>query len=89
MEAAPRVELGITILQTVALATWLCRPGILLQKPNYVEDGALCQPGQPSRPQLKTIHAPGKTIRELPARSSLIELERATRLELATATLAR
>jgi hypothetical protein len=25
LEAAPRVELGMTILQTVALATWLCR----------------------------------------------------------------
>src|SRR5262245_24159109 len=25
MEAAPRFELGMTVLQTVALATWLCR----------------------------------------------------------------
>ena len=26
MEAAPGLEPGITVLQTVALASWLCRP---------------------------------------------------------------
>ena len=26
VEAAPGFEPGITVLQTVALATWLCRP---------------------------------------------------------------
>ena len=26
LEAAPRFELGIKVLQTSALATWLCRP---------------------------------------------------------------
>lgn len=34
MKAAPGFEPGITVLQTVALATWLCRPKYL--KSNYL-----------------------------------------------------
>ena len=34
LEAAPGFEPGITVLQTVALATWLCRPKYL--RNNYL-----------------------------------------------------
>ena len=34
LEAAPGFEPGITVLQTVAFATWLCRP-------NYLENNYL------------------------------------------------
>jgi hypothetical protein len=46
MEAAPRVELGITGLQSVALATWPCRLNNQVQYDNqhqYVETKHPCQ----------------------------------------------
>ena len=49
MEAAPRVELGITILQTVALATWLCRPRVTIMSKRglVVNPGTGSETGEP------------------------------------------
>ncbi len=87
VEAAPRVELGITILQTVALATWLCRLESILAGKNMLENRIDVNPDPKTSSSQE--HQKPKTSGEHPAGSSPIELERATRLELATATLAR
>ncbi len=82
VEAAPGLEPGITVLQTVALASWLCRLQIGRKLGVPIMGGlpAGVNPAPPAAPE----SAAGK-----PDPASPHEMERATRLELATSTLAR